>query len=60
MACGIAGKQSRGGKDEGYDLGGKAGEKVTLPLVFSTQIAFFFWSMHSGPARTEVMVVGGV
>ena len=36
------------------------GESNTLPLLFSTQIAFFFWSMHSGPATTEVMVDGGV
>lgn len=50
-----AGRQERGG--EGHDLGGKSS---TLPLVFSTHIAFFFWSMHSGPARTEVMVDGGV
>ncbi len=32
----------------------------TLPLLFSTQIAFFFWSIHSEPAMTEVIVDGGV
>ena len=38
----------------------RAGDSSTLPLLFSTQIAFFFWSMHSEPASTEVMVDGGV
>lgn len=38
----------------------RRGESITLPLLFSTQIAFFFWSMHSEPASTEVMVDGGV
>ena len=32
----------------------------TLPLLFSTQMAFFLASMHSGPASTEVMCEGGV
>ena len=31
----------------------------TLPLLFSTHIAFFFWSMRNGPATTDVMVEGG-
>ena len=46
---------------EGFFLGmrGVSGESYTLPLLFSTQIAFFLWSMHSGPARTEVTVDGG-
>ena len=39
---------------------GVSGESYTLPLLFSTHIAFFLWSMHSGPARTEVTVDGGV
>ncbi len=33
---------------------------ITLPLLFSTQIAFFFRSIQRGPARTAVMVAGGV
>ena len=32
---------------------------TTLPVLFSTHIAFFFRSMHSGPARVEVIVEGG-
>ena len=30
----------------------------TLPVLFSTHIAFFFRSMHKGPARVEVIVEG--
>lgn len=40
--------------------GFEEGESCTLPLLFSTHIAFFLWSMHSEPARTEVIVDGGV
>ncbi len=49
----------RRGSGEGVGRRG-AGDCSTLPLLFSTQIAFFLWSMHSWPARTEVMVDGGV
>lgn len=31
----------------------------TLPLLFSTQMAFFLLSTRSGPASTGVMVEGG-
>ncbi len=34
-------------------------ERDTLPVLFSTHIAFFFRSMHRGPARVEVIVDGG-
>lgn len=30
-----------------------------LPVLFSTHIAFFFLSVHRGPARVEVIVEGG-
>ena len=32
----------------------------TRPLLFSTQMAFFLWSMRKGPARVVVIVDGGV
>jgi hypothetical protein len=34
-------------------------ESLTLPLLLSTHIAFFFWSIHRGPATVAVMVEGG-
>lgn len=55
------GREGGGRRSEKVFIEGRgAGESSTLPLLFSTQIAFFFWSMHSEPARTEVMVDGGV
>lgn len=32
----------------------------TLPVLFSTQIAFFLGSIQTGPARTALKVEGGV
>lgn len=33
---------------------------ITLPLLFSTHIAFFFWSMQREPARVGVIVEGRI
>ena len=47
------------GKGFEYEMRGRK-RISTLPLLFSIHIAFFFWSMQSGPATTEVIVEGGV
>lgn len=38
----------------------KKAHSFTLPVLFSTQIAFFLGSIQRGPARTALMVEGGV
>lgn len=36
------------------------GPIITLPVLFSTHIAFFLGSIQRGPANTALMVEGGV
>lgn len=38
----------------------KFGPIITLPVLFSTHIAFFLGSIQRGPASTALMVEGGV
>lgn len=38
----------------------KMGPIITLPVLFSTHIAFFLGSIQRGPASTALMVEGGV
>lgn len=46
----------RAAKRNRIGIGMKA---LTRPLLCSTQMAFFFWSTQSSPARTGVIVDGG-
>ncbi len=38
----------------------KLGPIITLPVLFSTHIAFFLGSIQRGPASTALMVQGGL